>query len=123
MVDHIHLTRKGVMTEHHLQFVPSTVRHYTPAEPPAMLPITLNGHEVCRAIYYDGRYSFYLPDKVEAMLQRGSAELRFVYGDDMGRESWSCRPGADLIRIQVEARDDAPAKRRASTDRDDILEL
>ncbi len=93
------------MTEHHLKFVPSTVRHYSHAEPPAMLPITLNGHEVGKAIYYDGRYSFFLSEKLEAMHSRGSIVLRFVYGDDMGRESWACRPGADLIRIQVEQQD------------------
>ena len=85
-----------------MPFVPSSVRYYNDAEPPATLPITLNGHEICRAIFYDGRYSFYLPEKLERMLERGSIEMRFVFGDDMSRESWSCRPGANLIRIQAE---------------------
>ena len=108
-----------------MKFVPSTVRHYSHAEPPAMLPITLNAHEVCKAIYYDGRYSFFLSEKLEAMLARGSIELRFVYGDEMGRESWACRPGANLIRIQVEPREN-PIQQTSSSVKpasDDILDL
>jgi hypothetical protein len=113
------------MTEHHMKFVPSLVRHYSHAEPPAMLPITLNGHEVGKAIYYDGRYSFFLSEKLEAMLGRGVIELRFVYGDDMGRESWACRPGADLIRIQVEPQENAAGSARSSRSApaDDILDI
>jgi len=90
-----------------------------------MLPITLNAHEVGKAIYYDGRYSFFLSEKLEKMLTRGSIELKFVFGDDMGRESWACRPGANLIKIQIESQDTSVANtgRSKTATSDDVLDL
>src|SRR4051812_13103423 len=94
------------MREHKLLFVPERVPEYTYAAPPEMLPVSLNGRDICRAIYNDGRYSFYLPERLDSLCEKGLVTMRIVFSHPSSGESYAPKANAQLVRIQIEAEPD-----------------
>ena len=94
------------MKKYQILFVPSHVPEYSFAAPPQMLPVSINGRHLCNAVYDDGRYAFYLPERVEGLISRGLVTMRIVFLHPDSGESYRPRAGSELARIQIEAEPD-----------------
>ncbi len=94
------------MKKYQILFVPSHVPEYSFAAPPQVLPVSINGRDICNAIYDDSRYSFYLPERVESLVTKGLVTMRMVFGHPVSGESYGPRAGSELVRIQIEAEPD-----------------
>jgi len=71
-----------------------------------MLPVTINGREICRAVYNDSRYSFYLPERLESLFEKRLVTTRLVFRHPLRGESYAAREDAEIVRIQIEAEPD-----------------
>ena len=101
------------MKQQFLLFAPENHPKYTQRDVPVMLPVVLNGKEITKAIYHDFLYGFYVPERLERLIEDGSVTTRFVFAHELFGESYAPRPESKLVRIQVEG--NLPAPRPTST--------